>query len=43
MMLGRVFLTSKEKIGALWRELYSDSKLMCSFQDDDVAEKFRSL
>ena len=41
MMLGRIFLTSQQKIGELWRELYSDKKLMCSFQDDDVAERFR--
>jgi hypothetical protein len=42
MMLGRVFLTSKEQVGKLWRELYSDRKLMCSIQDDEATEKYRS-
>jgi hypothetical protein len=42
MFLGRVFLTSEEKIGELWRELRTDSKLMCSIQDDIAIESYRS-
>lgn len=42
MMLGRVFLTSQEDIGALWKKLYKDRKLMCSIKDDDATQKYRS-
>ncbi len=41
MMLGRIFLTTKEATGKLWAELYTDSKIMCSLQDDDATERFR--
>ncbi len=41
MFLGRVFLTSEEKIGELWNELRTDKKLMCSIQDDIATEKYR--
>ena len=41
MFLGRVFLTSEEKIGELWRKLRTDKKLMCSIQDDIATEKYR--
>ncbi len=42
MYLGRCFLTSDAAIGALTRELKSDSKLMVAVQDDDYFNPFRS-
>jgi len=41
MYLGRVFLTTEDKIGELWRELRTDKKLMCCIQDDKATQKFR--
>jgi len=42
MMLGRIFLTTEDKIGELWQALYKDKKLMCSIQDDCATERFRA-
>lgn len=41
MFLGRVFLTTEEETGKLWKELRCDAKLMCSIQDDAATEKYR--
>ncbi len=41
MFLGRVFLTSEEKVGQLWCKLRTDKKLMCSIQDDIATRKYR--
>jgi len=41
MFLGRVFLTSKDAIGALWYSLRTDRKIMCSIQDDIAIKKYR--
>jgi hypothetical protein len=42
MFLGRVFLTSEEKIGELWSKLRTDKKLMCSIQDDSATMRYRT-
>lgn len=36
MFLGRVFLSDPEAVVALWSELRTDKKLMCSIQDDNA-------
>jgi len=41
MHLGRAFLTDARAVGALWRELKADTKLMCAVQDDDWTVVFR--
>jgi len=43
MYLGRVFLSDETKVALLWRKLRSDSKLMCSIQDDDFTAPYRDL
>jgi hypothetical protein len=42
MYLGRCFLRDEHAVGALWDEFHSHPRLMCTVQDDDFTEPFRT-
>ena len=41
MYLGRCFMTSPERIGALWARFKEHPQLYCSVQDDDFVQAYR--
>ncbi len=42
MHLGRVFMTSDDAAGALWRRLrFGDDKVLVTVQDDEFTVRFR--
>src|SRR5688572_8111088 len=43
MYLGRCFLLEDTTVGELWQQYKVHPRLMCTVQDDDFTEKFRSL
>ena len=42
MYLGRCFLTDEVALGRLWQELKCHPRLMCTVQDDDFTESYRT-
>ena len=42
MYLGRCFMTSDDVVGPLWAELKQHPMFLCSVQDDEFTEKFRT-